>query len=250
MTHDRADIAAAEGIALALLLRQLDGADWDRITDCPEWTVRDMTAHLVGQAEGVRRPWVALRRMRTGARRHPDRIGLDAYTRQQIDDHRGESGPRLVETFADGWPRAVAAMRRTPGLLRRVSLDPGIPGEPRMRIGYLYDSILPRDLWMHRVDISRATDRALVPQEHDAAIVGDVLADLVRAWTGPPVRLELTGPAGGAWSLGAGAPAATVTADPVDYLRTLAGRQPAPALSLVAGDPAALPALVAARVVF
>ena len=77
-----------------------------------------------------------------------------------------------------------------------------------------------------------------------------MLADLVRAWTGTPVRLELTGPAGGAWSLGAGPPAATVAADPVDYLRTLAGRQPAPALNLVAGDPAALPALVAARVVF
>ena len=34
MTHDRADIAAAEGIALALLLRQLDGADWDRCGRC------------------------------------------------------------------------------------------------------------------------------------------------------------------------------------------------------------------------
>jgi uncharacterized protein (TIGR03083 family) len=244
------DVAAAEGVALALLLRRLDGADWDRPTDCPEWTVRDMTAHLVGQAEGTRRPWVALRRQRTGARRHPDRTGLDAYTAQQIAEHAGESGPRLAEAFADGWPRAAVAMRRTPGLVRRVSIATGIPDLPRMTIGYFYDSILPRDLWMHRVDISRATGRALTHQDHDAVVVDDVIGDLARAWAGPPVRLELTGPAGGAWSLGAGRPVATVAADPVDYLRTLAGRQPEPALTLVTGDSGALPALAGVRVVF
>ena len=250
MTHDRADVAAAEGIALALLLRQLDGADWDRPTDCPEWTVRDMTAHLVGQAEGTRRPWVVLRRQRTGARNNPGRTPLDAYTAQQIAEHEGESGPALADAFADGWPRAVVAMRRTPGPLRRVSIATGIPDLPRMTVGYFYDSILPRDLWMHRVDLSRATGRALTDQEHDAVIVDDVIGDLARAWAGPPVRLELTGPAGGAWSLGAGPPVATVAADPVDYLRTLAGRQPDPALTLREGDAAVLPALAGARVVF
>ena len=126
MTHDRADVAAAEGIALALLLRQLDDADWDRPTDCPEWTVRDMTAHLVGQAEGTRRPWVVLRRQRTGARHHPGRTPLDAYTAQQIEEHEGESGPAFADAFADVWPRAVMAMRRTPGLVRRVSIATGI----------------------------------------------------------------------------------------------------------------------------
>jgi uncharacterized protein (TIGR03083 family) len=250
MTHDRADVAAAEGIALALLLRQLDDADWERSTDCPEWTVREMTAHLVGQAEGTRRPWVVLRRQRTGARRHPGRTPLDAYTAQQIAEHEGESGPQLTDAFADGWPRAVVAMRRTPGLVRRVSIATGIAALPRMTIGYFYDSILPRDLWMHRVDLSRATGRDLVPHDHDALIVDDVIGDLGRAWAGPPVRLELTGPAGGGWSLGAGRPVATVAADPVDYLRTLAGRQSAPTLTLREGDATVLPALVAARVVF
>jgi hypothetical protein len=64
----------------------------------------------------------------------------------------------------------------------------------------------------------------------------------------PPVRLELTGPAGGAWTLGGDPRAATVVADPVDYLRALAGRNPEPALA--GGEPAALDALARARVVF
>jgi uncharacterized protein (TIGR03083 family) len=245
-----ADLAAAEGRALAALLADLGDADWDRVTDCPEWTVRDMVAHLVGQAEGVRRPWVALRRVRTGKRRWPDRIGLDAYTAQQIAEHAGQSGPALVAAFVDGWPRAVTAMRRTPGPVRRMGLDPGIPGAARITVGYLYDSILPRDLWMHRVDLSRATGREMVVGGHDASIVDDVVADLTRDWTGPPVRLELTGPAGGGWHLGTGPARSTVSGETVDYLRTLAGRQSRPALVAVAGDPAAVTAVAAARVMF
>lgn len=250
MNQNPADVAAAEGVALATLLRQLGDTDWEKPTDCPEWTVRDMTAHLVGQAEGTWRPWVGLRRQRTGARRYPDRIGLDAYTAQQIDDHAGESGPVLAEAFADRWPRAVTTMRRLPRLARRATIPSGVPGVPRISVGYLFDRILPRDLWMHRVDLSRATGRPMVLGGHDPSIVDDVLAELVDTWTGPPVRIELTGPAGGAWTAGRGEPVATVAGEPVDYLRALAGRNPTPALSLVAGDPAGRDAVAAARVVF
>jgi len=244
-----ADVAAAEGLALAALLADLGDDDWERPTDCPEWTVRDMVAHLVGQAEGVRRPWVALRRMRAGKRRFPDRTGLDAYTAQQIAEHAGQAGPALAAGFADGWPHAVTAMRRTPGAMRAIRMDPGIPGAAKITVGYLHDSILPRDLWMHRVDLARATGRGLTHGDHDPAIVDDVLGDLARDWTGPPVRLELTGPAGGGWDLGAGAPVATVSVDAVDYLRTLAGRNPRPDLS-ADGDPAATAPVAAARVMF
>jgi hypothetical protein len=49
-------------------------------------------------------------------------------------------------------------------------------------------------------------------------IVAQVIAHLDRAWPGPPVLLELTGPAGGSWTLGHGTPAATIRADTIDYL--------------------------------
>jgi len=63
------------------------------------------------------------------------------------------------------------------------------------------------------------------------------------------VLLELTGPAGGRWTLGTEPPAATVQADTVDYLRALSGRNDHPDLQ-VNGDPTAAPAAANARVVF
>jgi hypothetical protein len=141
-------------------------------------------------------------------------------------------------------------MRRLPRVVRRATIPSGMPGVPRISVGYLFDRILPRDLWMHRVDITRATGRPMVVGDHDASIVDDVLAELVDGWTGPPVRIELSGPAGGAWTAGAGAPVATVAGEPVDVLRSLAGRNPAPSLSVVTGDPSVVAAVTAARVVF
>jgi hypothetical protein len=77
---------------------------------------------------------------------------------------------------------------------------------------------------MHRVDLARATGRPLLRGAHDRGIITQVVADLGRAWHGPPALLELTGPAGGRWTLGHGAPAATIRADTIDYLRALSGR--------------------------
>jgi hypothetical protein len=58
-----------------------------------------------------------------------------------------------------------------------------------------------------------------------------------------------TGPAGGRWRLGNDVPAATVRTDAVSYLRTVSGRDDHPALE-AGGDPAAVAAASAARVVF
>ena len=102
---------------------------------------------------------------------------------------------------------------------------------------------------MHRVDIARATGRPLLLGAHDRVITAQVIADLAQAWDGPPLLLELTGPAGGCWTFGDGPPAATIQADTVDYLRTLSGRNDHPDL-YATGDPAAAAAATAARVVF
>lgn len=113
----------------------------------------------------------------------------------------------------------------------------------------MLDALGLRDLWMHRVDLARATGRPLVLGAHDREIVAQVIADLGHAWDGPPVLLELTGPAGGGWTLGDGTPVATVRADAVGYLRALSGRDDHPALE-VNGDEAAAAVLAAACVVF
>ncbi len=250
MTAGPLEVALAEGEAVAAVLRTVSGAGWSARTDCPEWTVRDMAAHLVAQAEGAINPLVMLRRMRTGARRFPGRTGLDAYTAIQVSEHAGEQGPELTADFARLWPRAVRAMGRTPKLVRQMRADSGVPGQGKISVGYFYDSILPRDLWMHRIDLCRAVGAPLIHGDHDAAIVADVMRDVVAAWTGPSITLALTGPAGGTWSLGHDRSVASVTADAVDFMRMLAGRNATPELSLQDGDGSVLASLSAARVLF
>ncbi len=90
------------------------------------------------------------------------------------------------------------------------------------RIGYLLDVILTRDVWMHRVDVCRATGRELqLTPEHDGVLVADVVAEWAQRH-GRPYRLRLTGPAGGEWS--AGTDGEELELDAVEFCRLLSGR--------------------------
>ena len=245
-----AAIGEAEGSATLAMLRQLRDSDWQRPTDCTEWDVRAMVSHLVGQCEdgiGLR---TMMRRELVGKRRYPDKPGVDAHMAVQVDDHRSDSGPDLVERFALLWPQAVAARRRRPGLMRWTTVNSGVPSMPRFTIGYLLDIIYNRDLWMHRVDLVHATGHPRVAGEHERRIVEQVIRDLALGWTGPPVALELTGPAGGSWQIGSGQPIAHVRADAVAYMRTVAGRDDNAAVELVSGNQSGLAPVQKARVVF
>jgi uncharacterized protein (TIGR03083 family) len=248
--HQAAGIGQAEGGATLALLRALGDGDWRRPTDCTEWDVRALVAHLVAQCEDSIRPGTLLRRELVGRRRYPGRTAVDAHMAVGVDDHRKASGPELVERFALLWPRAVRARRRRPGFLRRLKINSGIPGQPRWPVAYLLDVIGNRDLWMHRVDLARATGRPLVIGDQDQQIVAQVIRDLAQAWSAAPVALELTGRAGGCWLLGASDPVAVVRADAVAYLRTLSGRGDDVALDLLAGQASALTPIRQARVAF
>ena len=202
--------------------------------------MRTLLAHLVAQCEDGIHLASMVRRELLRRRRYPDKPSLDAYMAVGVDNHRAASGPQLVERFARLWPRAARARRRRPAALRRITLDPGIPSQPRWRLDYLLDVIYNRDLWMHRVGLARATGRPFVLGDHDRQIVAQVVRDLARAWSGGPVALELSGPAGGCWLLGSGDPVAVVRAEAVAYLRALSGRDDEVALELVSGQASAL----------
>jgi hypothetical protein len=212
--------------------------------------VRTLLAHLVAQCEDSIRLGSLLRRELVGRRRYPAKTALDAHMAVGVDDHHAASGPQLVERFALLWPRAVPARRQRPGLLRRIKINSGIPGQPRWPVAYLLDVILNRDLWMHRVDLARATGRPLVIGDHDRHIVAQVIRDLARAWSAAPVALQLAGRAGGWWLLGAGDPVAVVRADTVAYMRALSGRDDDVALDLLSGQVSALTPIRQARVAF
>ena len=204
-------------------LRSLEPEHWSLSTDCPAWDVRAMATHNLGMAEMVASFRENLRQNRAATRRGG--LFIDALTGLQVEERATMTPPQIVARYAQVGPRAARARRRMPALLRRrvmpVAQPVGGIDEP-WTIGYLIDTILTRDTWMHRVDTAQATGRPLVlTPDHDGVLVADVVAE----WAGRhdvPCVLRLTGPAGGQWQFGTGGP--ELELDPVEFCRILSGR--------------------------
>jgi len=122
-------------------------------------------------------------------------------------------------------PRAVQGRRRAPAFIRNRALREETDGW--WTFGYLFDVILTRDPFMHRIDITRATG---VPMLATAGHEGVLVDDVVREWAdrhGSPYTLELSGPAGGRWQVGQGE---RLAMDAFDFCRAVSGRAPATGL--------------------
>jgi len=205
------------------LLRSLSPDDWSKPTDCPAWDVRAMAGHTTGMALMATGLKETLRQSVVSKRRGG--VPLDALTALQVEEHADLTTGELVDRFAAIGPRAARGRQRTPALVRRMKLpDPqDVAGRiERWTNGYLIDTILTRDPWMHRMDICRATGRApVLTPDHD----GRLVADVVEEWAdrhGRPYQLHLTGEAGGSFARGDGGP--ELTLDAVDFCRILSGR--------------------------
>jgi uncharacterized protein (TIGR03083 family) len=225
-TLDRATamrLAAAEYGRYLDQLRGLAADDWARSTDCPAWDVRAVAGHCLGMAEMAASLPTAVRQNVTAGRRGGEFI--DALTALQVQERHALTPAELVARYADVAPRAVRGRRRRSTIAGRMPM-PGaqvVGGTPeRWTFGYLVETILTRDTWMHRVDTARATGRDLVlTPEHDGALVADVVAE----WAGrhrEACTLTLTGPAGGRWSFGTGGP--ELELDAVEFCRLVSGR--------------------------
>ncbi|HEX6685060.1 MAG TPA: maleylpyruvate isomerase family mycothiol-dependent enzyme [Candidatus Limnocylindrales bacterium] len=232
------------------LLRSLDGGDWAKPTDCTGWSVHDVVAHMVGQFEGAARPDRLLRRVRA-ARRMPGVSVLDGHNQLQVRQRAGLRPAELAEQMQAWGRRGITRLGRIPRPIRGMRLSRLFPEAVEMvedSLDYLIRVIGPRDPWMHRLDICRATGRAVEPDGHDARIVEQIVLDLMIAWAGPPVTLALDGPAGGKWVVGEGVPVAEVCGDAIEWCRRVSGR-PA-AQPEVNGNRAVGETLVGARVIF
>lgn len=204
-------------------LRALDAEDWARPTDCPAWDVRGVAAHCLGMVEMAASLPTAVRQNAAAIRRGGEFI--DALTALQVEERSALRPAQLLARYADVAPRAVRGRRRRAAVIGRAPM-PGaqvLNGVPeRWTMGYLVETILTRDTWMHRVDTARATGRDVVlTAEHDGALVADVVAE----WAGrhgSPCALTLTGPAGGRWTFGDGGP--QLELDAVEFCRLLSGR--------------------------
>ncbi|MFG2892764.1 maleylpyruvate isomerase family mycothiol-dependent enzyme [Streptomyces sp. NPDC048248] len=247
------EVNLAEARAVVDALRALDPADWTRDTACAGWTVRDVTAHMVGQYEELPRPWLMIGRTLRARKRYPRLTPLHGHNQCQVDDRRSVLARDLIALLSRFGPQGVRAADRMPAAVRRrIRLSPLFPESkelPEDSMDYMDRILLARDPWMHRVDITDAAGHELVLDDHDKEIVGQVLLDLALSWRGPPILLDLSGPAGGRWSLSTGAPAVTVRADAVALMRHLSGRAPLDE-SAYEGAPDARATVAAARVVF
>ena len=219
-----ARLAETEYQRVADLLASLSPDQWIVPTECPGWDVRAMAGHMLGMIQMVASvPEMA--RQQSGAARLAKRGGglmVDALTALQVEKNAALSPEELVAEVRRLGPRAARNRRRAPSLLRNRTMEDDTDGV--WTFEYLFDVILTRDPFMHRIDISRATGRPMVATaDHEGVIVDDV----VREWAGrhgAPYALELHGPAGGRWSSGHASEGLEM--DPFEFCRVLSGRTP------------------------
>ncbi|TDS83353.1 maleylpyruvate isomerase family mycothiol-dependent enzyme [Nesterenkonia aurantiaca] len=231
-------LAAAEYARVADLLDRLTPEQWAAPTDCPGWEVRDMAGHMLGMVQMAASVPEMIRQQATATLRARRRSGLqiDALTALQVEKNAALTAEEVAREYRRLSPRAVRNRLRAPRFLRNQTMEEETDG--RWTFGYLFDVILTRDPFMHRIDITRATG---VPMVATADHEGVILDDVVREWAqrhGRPVALELSGPAGGHWAFGHGGNAGgghrrdgePISMDPFEFCRATSGRAPAAGL--------------------
>jgi uncharacterized protein (TIGR03083 family) len=221
--HDWMAAAEEEYRRLDAVLAELTEADWGRPTDCTEWDVRELVAHLVGAAECAASVREMRRQQKLGRRLRPGEPDVDGMNAVQVRERIDAAPEQLRRDLADAGARGLRGRRRLPAVVRAIRIPFGPPLGTRP-LGYLMGRIYTRDAWLHRIDICRATGRTPhLTADHDGRIVADVVAEWA-AVHGRPYRLTLTGPAGGTWS--SGADGEEITVDAIEFCRILSGRAP------------------------
>jgi uncharacterized protein (TIGR03083 family) len=216
-------LAATEYGRVTEMFDVLTLPQWAMPTNCPPWDVRQMASHMLGMAEMAASPLEQRRQMRAAGRRGGDFV--ESLCAGQVEKHAQHTPAEIRALWKRTASRAARGRRMIPGFMRRRAMPQAqmINGtEEAWTIGYLTETILTRDPWMHRLDIAAATGvKPTLTADHDGAIIDD----LVREWAarhGQPVRLHLDGPAGGTWEFGSGGP--LLELDTIDFCRQTSGR--------------------------
>jgi uncharacterized protein (TIGR03083 family) len=216
-------LGATEYQRLLDVLRSLEPQDWTRMTDCTLWDVRAMVAHLAANMDAN----ASMREMahQIGTAKKRARASgapmVDELTVLQIDERASLTGAALLSRIEAVVPRAVKGRQKVPSVMRRlVRIDAGPFG--RMTLGYLVDTVYTRDVWMHRLDICRATGREMVlDSDHDGRLVAAIVGDWAERH-GQSFELVLSGPAGGSFSRGDGGEHHQL--DALEFCRIVSGR--------------------------
>jgi uncharacterized protein (TIGR03083 family) len=244
--HEGAELAEDQYGKLLQMLRGLSEEEWNAPTDCERWLVRDIIAHMIGWGEAVTSMPEMLRQMRAGRKRSKELGGLlNGQNEVQVDERRHLPTSAVLDQFEAIIPKFVKRRRTMGGAGRYV---PGYTPELGwFNLAFLMNVIFTRDAFMHRIDISRATDRELELGDPEKRLVADVVKQWARD-SKAVTRLSLTGPAGSDY-LTADNPAATITGDALEFCRMLTGRTD-PSVMKVEGDERAAARWLATPVMF
>ncbi|MCU1641309.1 MAG: hypothetical protein JWN03_1584 [Nocardia sp.] len=216
-------LAATEYDRFAAVISSLTAEQWTAPTECPDWDVRQLACHVLGMAAYA----ASIREGRRQAAQAHSRGGvyIDALTCIQVQERADYTPERIVHEYGQTAPRAARGRRWTPPFIRARQLPhpQEIDGiDEWWTIGFVTEVILTRDVWMHRVDLCRATGQLMrLTPEHDGVLVEDVVTEWA-ARHGKPYTLHLTGRAGGTWSTGSAGE--THELDAVEFCRTISGR--------------------------
>ena len=216
-------LAQTEIERFADALERLDGDEWALPTANHLWDVRAMAGHVLGMTETFTSFRRLARDMRAGSKLAGDGPQVDGLTAHQVAITNDLSHTELIARLRAAGPRN-ARWRARRRVLRAAPLKERVPGnDPETwRMGYLLDTILTRDTWMHRMDLAEATSRPPeLTADHDGRIVADAVAEWARRH-GQPFACQLSGPAGGALVNGEGGERFEL--DAVELCRILSGR--------------------------
>jgi uncharacterized protein (TIGR03083 family) len=216
------ELAAVEHKRLLDVLKALQTDDWQRPTDCDQWTVRDLAGHLLGSMHdngSLPRALTSWQRAtRVAKRNHTE--PLDESTANQVRAFASLPNDQVATTFARLSVSNLRGRRHIPTVIRRAPIT--VNGQ-RYSVGHIFGIVLTRDVWMHRIDLTRATRQALaLTPDHDGRIVADITGDWARTHD-QPFELHLSGPAGGDWRHGTDT--TTLQLDAVEFCRALSGRR-------------------------
>ena len=223
--------AATEYSRSVALLESVTPGQWALPTDCPGWDVRAMAGHMLGMAQ-MTATLPALASQQMAAQKGAKKTGtvmIDVLTALQVSRNAGLSPAEVVSAMRATGPKAARLRRKMPAFIRSRTMPGAMTvgdAQERWTMGFLFDIILTRDPFMHRLDISRATG---IPVQATPAHEGVIVDDIVREWAarhGRPYSLTLSGPAGGTW----GGEGEHITMDAFDFCRTVSGRGPATGL--------------------
>jgi uncharacterized protein (TIGR03083 family) len=225
-------LAATEYERIDALLESITADQWALPTECPGWDVRAVAGHILGMAQMIATvPELARQQMaaQKGAKK-TGMVMIDVLTALQVAKNAHLSTADVITGMHAIGPKAARRRRRIPALVRGRTM-PGTQAvggvEEQWTFGFLFDIILTRDPFMHRLDISRATG---IPVQATAEHEGVIVDDVVREWAARharPYTLHLTGPAGGTWQQGDGE---QISMDSLEFCRSVSGRAPATGL--------------------